>query len=386
MEQLSNLKIVDEQRLLSVVYASTWDNGVVTTKAMLDLTTGEISSIEAADVEEAGDLGQLLFEEISNGDGVSAVVEKNADDRYFVKDPTRLVQFLPNGEETAEAGDIDLDAVAQWVGLHYGRNFAKDPEKVRRVWVERYAEIHGITWAAPAPAPAPAMVRVLVDLEGYLGDEYRKYVNDVAEGDPMEYDDWLAGSDIPEIVKVRDALAATQAPEQPSPELSHLDDYALLCELRKRGLVAQAWSFDDFEFIGNEDETVIALDLSDEALEKVQKLAFEQCRRDLLDIVNARANEHLGDWWSMNKDQILAQVSVPESSETAFIELELTMRSRTTFGIDKETIRVFDGQSVNDVADRTAQGYGADVVEIRYLDGTLYVGPANVDTSESPAK
>ena len=88
----------------------------------------------------------------------------------------------------------------------------------------------------------------------------------------------------------------------------------------------------------------------------------------------------------MNKDQILAQVSVPESSETAFIELELTMRSRTTFGIDKETIRVFDGQSVNDVADRTAQGYGADVVEIRYLDGTLYVGPANVDTSESPAK
>lgn len=45
-----------------------------------------------------------------------------------------------------------------------------------------------------------ALEHLDIDLEDFLNVEYRKYVNDVAEGDPMEFDDWLAGSDIPEIV------------------------------------------------------------------------------------------------------------------------------------------------------------------------------------------
>lgn len=117
--------------------------------------------------------------------------------------------------------------------------------------------------------------------------------------------DW--GLDV--IAELPDWAAHVQEamPAHASPDLSKLDDYALISELQRRGMVVQAWSSDDFEFIGNEDEEVIELDLSDEALEKVQQQAFEQARSDLGDIVTARGNEHLGDWWAMNKEPILAQ-------------------------------------------------------------------------------
>lgn len=40
----------------------------------------------------------------------------------------------------------------------------------------------------------------------YLLNEYESYAKNVAEGDPMEFDDWLAGSDPPEIVQARNAM------------------------------------------------------------------------------------------------------------------------------------------------------------------------------------
>lgn len=43
--------------------------------------------------------------------------------------------------------------------------------------------------------------------EAFLLSEYQAYVQNVSEGDPMEFDDWLAGSDLPEIVAARKALA-----------------------------------------------------------------------------------------------------------------------------------------------------------------------------------
>ena len=46
----------------------------------------------------------------------------------------------------------------------------------------------------------------------YLLAEYSKYAKDVAEGDPLEFDDWLAGSDLPEIVTARE-LAKAQEPD-----------------------------------------------------------------------------------------------------------------------------------------------------------------------------
>lgn len=40
----------------------------------------------------------------------------------------------------------------------------------------------------------------------YLLNEYESYAKNVAEGDPMEFDDWLAGSDLPEIVQARNSM------------------------------------------------------------------------------------------------------------------------------------------------------------------------------------
>lgn len=40
----------------------------------------------------------------------------------------------------------------------------------------------------------------------HLLNEYESYAKNVAEGDPMEFDDWLAGSDLPEIVQARNSM------------------------------------------------------------------------------------------------------------------------------------------------------------------------------------
>ena len=97
-----------------------------------------------------------------------------------------------------------------------------------------------------------------------------------------------------------------------APDLSGVDAYALQCELGRRGLLVQLWSPEDFEFIGNEDEE--AADLSEDALEQIQQQAFEQCWRSLDEITTQRGNEHLGDWWEMNKEPILAQFKAKDEA------------------------------------------------------------------------
>lgn len=51
-------------------------------------------------------------------------------------------------------------------------------------------------------------------------------------------------------------------------------------------------------------------------------------------------------------------------AEVNYKEFNLTMRSKTTFGVDSTRIRVWPGQAVEDVADRVAASYGAVVVSI----------------------
>lgn len=99
---------------------------------------------------------------------------------------------------------------------------------------------------------------------------------------------------------------------QAAPDLSGLGVYALTRELERRGLLVQLWSPDDFEFIGNEDEE--AADLSGEVLDQIQQQAFEECRRSLEEITTQRGNEHLGDWWAMNKKPILERIKVKDDS------------------------------------------------------------------------
>lgn len=92
--------------------------------------------------------------------------------------------------------------------------------------------------------------------------------------------------------------------------LDAMDEYALVDALTRRGRLVTVWSPDDFEFIGNKDDTAAAL--SDEELENVQVRAFEACRRGLEEVTTSRGNEYLEDWWALKSHEVLP----PESGST----------------------------------------------------------------------
>jgi hypothetical protein len=75
-----------------VEYESVWDEGSVTTQAILNLRTGEITDIETSDHGE--DYEHLQYEEIRDvSRGISAIVVSNNDGQYFLEDMEMLTQF-----------------------------------------------------------------------------------------------------------------------------------------------------------------------------------------------------------------------------------------------------------------------------------------------------
>lgn len=40
---------------------------------------------------------------------------------------------------------LDIDTVAEWVGLHYGRNFEAESSQKKQEWADRFAEAHEFT-------------------------------------------------------------------------------------------------------------------------------------------------------------------------------------------------------------------------------------------------
>ena len=72
-----------------------------------------------------------------------------------------------------------------------------DREAAPGLWLEGSAEyIKGVL--------RDRKVSKFKDPNESLLSEYGKYAEHIAEGDPMAFDDWLAGSDLPEIVKARE--------------------------------------------------------------------------------------------------------------------------------------------------------------------------------------
>lgn len=51
---------------------------------------------------------------------------------------------MANQTKQSTSPQIDMDDVAEWVGLHYGRNFDHESSAKRQEWVERYAQAHGL--------------------------------------------------------------------------------------------------------------------------------------------------------------------------------------------------------------------------------------------------
>ena len=94
----------EKPKTLAVEFVSVWEEGEVVTNAVLDLETGEVTDIETSD--EGSKYEQLLYEEIRCiGRGISATVEANSDNQYFLEDLAMLSQFgavRPNTLSSAE--------------------------------------------------------------------------------------------------------------------------------------------------------------------------------------------------------------------------------------------------------------------------------------------
>ena len=68
-------------------------------------------------------------------------------------------------KDLAAQYSIDLDDVAEWVGLHYGRGFYTESAPKKREWILRYAEMHGLKSCTDKVAEAgELLIRALAAL------------------------------------------------------------------------------------------------------------------------------------------------------------------------------------------------------------------------------
>ena len=84
---------------------------------------------------------------------------------------------MANQNNQSNPSQIELDDVAEWVGLHYGRNFENESHDKRVEWTARYAEAHGLAKPEPqkfatgdwmhlfGPGMRETRCRIVIDLE-----------------------------------------------------------------------------------------------------------------------------------------------------------------------------------------------------------------------------
>src|SRR3989344_4176988 len=128
-------------------------------------------------------------------------------------DPTWLVAYGPGGAGSGYP----------YASIIVAKNKAEARVMVDTHWASKdailkhWAQVLGAQGNYDAQAAAmdstPATAKVKSSqaaANDYLVSEYESYVSDVAEGAPMQLDDWLAGSDIPEIVRARNVSRGIQ--------------------------------------------------------------------------------------------------------------------------------------------------------------------------------
>lgn len=117
-------------------------------------------------------------------------------------DPTLFAKYAgPRALDETSIGDIPLhEQQAYWASLgESGEMTDDDANRLYAAWHAAQVSFSGLS--------APLEQREVsnyTDPNEFLLSEYSKYAERIAEGDPMEFDDWLAGSDLPEIVKARE--------------------------------------------------------------------------------------------------------------------------------------------------------------------------------------
>lgn len=89
----------------------------------------------------------------------------------FLGEP-KIEWSLPEDEEEAELGPMpSREAVAEWVGLHYGVNFEAESAATQDGWIYRYRESHPAAAAQDRSAVADAVAQ----LEAQWGYEYERF-------------------------------------------------------------------------------------------------------------------------------------------------------------------------------------------------------------------
>ena len=79
---------------------------------------------------------------------------------------------------------VDMDAVAEWVGLHYQKNFGAESKERRDEWVARYVEMHAADTDAGSAAAPSKTVKFVVEVRatGEDGEKPDFAVIDVSRG------------------------------------------------------------------------------------------------------------------------------------------------------------------------------------------------------------
>lgn len=71
---------------------------------------------------------------------------------------------MPTTPSTPAQNPVDMDAVAEWVGLHYQKNFAAESKEQRADWIARYVEMHAADSDAVGAAVPTKTVKFVVDV------------------------------------------------------------------------------------------------------------------------------------------------------------------------------------------------------------------------------
>ncbi|ABM96876.1 hypothetical protein [Methylibium petroleiphilum] len=202
-------------------------------------------------------------------------------------DDTQFQALIDLGDQAAEIIKMEDELVANRETLRRVWALAQQLQKSLG-WIETFIREHGEWWGSE-------------DV-------------DTAENE------WL--SNARDLLKLFEDVPKT-APEasaaRHSNPLSMFTETELLDELRGRGAVASVWTAEDLSFLDEDAPEGV----TDEELPALKARALESAGRSLEDILGARGNEHLADWWHMNCDDVMSahEESLVKACEAAGVEI-----------------------------------------------------------------
>lgn len=206
---------------------------------------------------------------------------------------------MSGGDDTQFQALIDLGNQAGEI-IRMEEELAANRETQRRIW-----------------ALAQQLYKSLGWIEAFIREHGEWWGSEDIDTSENE---WL--SNARDLLKLFDDLPKT-VPEasavRHSNPLAMFTETEVLDELRGRGTVASVWTVEDLSFLDEDAPEGV----TDEELPALKSRALEAARRSLEDILGARGNEHLADWWDMNCDDVMSahDESLVRTCEAAGVDI-----------------------------------------------------------------